>query len=45
MKVTSHSELETSDAGRDLALDLHAGDVVLLTGMIAGWLGQLLDAE
>ena len=32
MKVTSHSELETSDAGRDLALDLHAGDVVLLTG-------------
>ena len=32
MRVTSHSELETSDAGRDLALDLHAGDVVLLTG-------------
>ena len=32
MTVTSHSELETSDAGRDLALDLHAGDVVLLTG-------------
>ena len=32
MKVTSHSELETSDAGRDLALDLRAGDVVLLTG-------------
>ena len=32
MRVTSHSERETSDAGRDLALDLHAGDVVLLTG-------------
>ena len=32
MTVTSHSELETSDAGRDLALDLLAGDVVLLTG-------------
>ena len=32
MTVTSHSELETSDAGRDLAIDVHAGDVVLLTG-------------
>ena len=28
----SHSELETSDTGRDLALDLRAGDVILLTG-------------
>jgi tRNA threonylcarbamoyladenosine biosynthesis protein TsaE len=30
--VTTHSETETIAAGRELAADLHAGDVVLLRG-------------